>query len=110
MNLLDNARKYTETGSIEVKFGKNTNGPFFSVQDTGIGIGENEIKRVTERLYRSEPSRSRNRGGSGIGLAIASAIVKAHGASLNIDSRQGEGTTVTVQWRSDEHGTDIDRG
>lgn len=98
LNLLDNARKYTETGSIEINYGRNSGGPFFAVRDTGIGIEENEIKRVTERLYRSEPSRSRNRGGSGIGLAIASAIVKAHGASLEIKSRKNQGTTVTVQW------------
>ncbi|MGA9232272.1 MAG: HAMP domain-containing sensor histidine kinase, partial [Exiguobacterium oxidotolerans] len=98
LNLLDNARKYTETGSIEINYGRNSGGPFFTVRDTGIGIAEEDIKRVQERLYRSEPSRSRHYGGAGIGLAIASAIVKAHGASLEIKSQKNQGTTVTVQW------------
>lgn len=99
VNILDNARKYTATGDIIVRYGVNETGPYFQVRDTGIGISQESLPHVTKRLYRSEPSRSRSRGGSGLGLTIASAIVQAHGATLEIQSQKNSGTRVIVQWK-----------
>lgn len=99
LNLLDNARKYTEAGEIEVRYGTNDIGPYFAIRDTGIGIAEEALPHVKKRLYRSEPSRSRSHGGSGLGLTIATAIVQAHDALLDIKSEPNAGTIVTVQWK-----------
>ncbi|WP_026830875.1 sensor histidine kinase [Exiguobacterium antarcticum] len=99
LNLLDNARKYTETGEIKVRYGTNDIGPYFTIRDTGIGIAEEALPHVKKRLYRSEPSRSRSHGGSGLGLTIATAIVQAHDALLDIKSEPNAGTIVTVQWK-----------
>jgi signal transduction histidine kinase len=100
LNLLDNARKYTAVGQIEVEYGKNTAGAYFLVRDTGMGISAEALPHVKKRLYRSEPSRSRSHGGSGLGLTIATAIVQAHDATLDIKSEWHAGTCVTVQWKA----------
>ena len=100
LNLLDNARKYTAVGQIEVECGRNTAGAYFLVRDTGMGISAEALPHVKKRLYRSEPSRSRSHGGSGLGLTIATAIVQAHDATLDIKSEWHAGTCVTVQWKA----------
>ena len=67
------------------------------VQDSGPGIAEDELERVFERFYRSDPSRQRNEGGSGLGLAIAKSIVEKHNGRIRAESKPGEGTTIIVQ-------------
>ncbi|QNR20156.1 HAMP domain-containing histidine kinase [Exiguobacterium sp. Helios] len=99
INVLDNAKKYTATGEIVVRYGRNETGPYFQVRDTGSGISQESLPHVTKRLYRSEPSRSRSRGGSGLGLTIALAIVQAHDATLDIKSEKNAGTSVMIQWK-----------
>ena len=66
----------------------------FSVRDYGIGIPEEDLKKVTEAFYMVDKSRSRKAHGAGIGLALCDRIVKLHDSSLDIQSRLGEGTTV----------------
>jgi signal transduction histidine kinase len=66
-----------------------------TVADTGIGIPEEDIPYIFERLYRSDKSRSRSTGGSGIGLAIAAAIVRAHGGTISAES-SGRGSVFRV--------------
>ena len=66
------------------------------VQDSGPGIAENELERVFERFYRSDPSRQRNAGGSGLGLAIAKSIVEKHNGRIWAESKPGEGTTIVI--------------
>jgi two-component system phosphate regulon sensor histidine kinase PhoR len=66
------------------------------VTDTGEGIPISDIPRLTERFYRVDRARSRELGGTGLGLAIVKHIVQLHHGSLGIESRVGEGTTVTV--------------
>ena len=68
----------------------------FRVQDSGAGIAEDELERVFDRFYRSDPSRQRNEGGSGLGLAIAKSIVEKHGGRIWAESKPGEGTTIVV--------------
>ena len=67
----------------------------FEVVDTGIGIPEEQIPRVTERFYRVDPGRSRASGGTGLGLAIVKHALERHEGELTIVSREGEGSTFT---------------
>ena len=65
-----------------------------AVVDTGCGIPESEIPRLTQRFYRVDKARSRELGGTGLGLAIVKHIVQAHGGFLRIESQINQGTTV----------------
>jgi signal transduction histidine kinase len=98
-NLLSNAIKYTDKeGAITVRCAISGSFAEVSVADTGTGIAEEHLPRLTERFYRVDSSRTRgpNEGGSGLGLAICEGIVQAHKGSMHITSRPGTGTTVTV--------------
>lgn len=102
INLVDNAIKYTPTeGSVRVRARAldDGHGPgvTIDVADTGIGIPEKDLSRLTERFYRVDRARSRELGGTGLGLAIVKHIVQAHGGSLVIESRVQHGTTVRVE-------------
>src|ERR1700733_1614949 len=93
-NLVDNAAKYTpESGSIEIVWRVDSEGGYFSVTDTGIGIHADHIPRLTERFYRVDAGRARNSGGSGLGLAIVKHVLQRHDATLDIVSIQGRGST-----------------
>ncbi len=98
-NLLSNAIRYTpDHGSIRSEWNVSENGGILTVSDTGIGIDEQDIPRVTERFYRSDPARSRESGGTGLGLAIVNHIVNRHEAVLTIKSKPGEGSRFSVQF------------
>jgi two-component system phosphate regulon sensor histidine kinase PhoR len=98
-NLVDNAAKYTPvSGSIEISWTVNEDGGYFSVTDTGIGIHSDHIPRLTERFYRVDVGRARDTGGSGLGLAIVKHVLQRHGASLEISSVQGRGSTFTCHF------------
>jgi two-component system phosphate regulon sensor histidine kinase PhoR len=95
-NLLENAAKYTPAGgTITMRWSCNERGGQFSVTDTGIGIAPEHIPRLTERFYRVDAGRSRASGGSGLGLAIVKHVLQRHGASLQIESEEGRGSTFT---------------
>lgn len=96
-NLIMNAIKYTEKGSIEigVKDGLNTAKIF--VRDTGIGISEEDKARIFERFYRVDKDRSREMGGTGLGLAIAKHIVEAHSSKIEVTSEIGKGSEFSFQ-------------
>ncbi len=104
LNLIDNAIKYTPRGGRVTLHARllahpNANGGAATemiVADTGEGIPAVDIPRLTERFYRVDRARSRELGGTGLGLAIVKHIVQLHQGNLNIESRVGEGTTVTV--------------
>ena len=98
-NLLDNAAKYTPAnGHVTMQWRCDEQGGHFSVSDTGIGIAPEHIPRLTERFYRVDPSRSRASGGSGLGLAIVKHVLQRHGASLQIDSEEGRGSTFSCHF------------
>ena len=95
--LIENASKYTpEGGEIVLKSLISDGYPAFSVQDSGIGISENDLQHIFERFYRADDSRSKQTGGSGLGLAIAKWIIERHGGRFKIISRKDIGTRITV--------------
>jgi len=94
VNLLDNAIKYTENGSITLSAHESEGYAVIEVADTGIGILPEHMPYIFERFYTVEPSRSS--GGTGLGLPIARQIVQAHGGRLEVHSEAGRGTRATV--------------
>ncbi len=96
INLIDNAIKYTEKGSISIHTYSANNEVFFKIEDTGIGIPEKDLKKVFDRFYVVDKSRSKNNGGTGLGLSIVKNIVLSHNGIINIDSKIGKGTSFTV--------------
>ena len=96
-NLLDNARKAADSGQV-VLSGKSTEGGYrVTVADQGRGIPEGELNKITEPFYMVDKSRSRAEGGAGLGLALCKQIAALHGGELRFESREGRGTTVTVE-------------
>jgi two-component system, OmpR family, phosphate regulon sensor histidine kinase PhoR len=93
-NLIGNAIKYNPDGTnIRVYFGENEASVSFFIEDNGIGIEEEHLPRLFERFYRIDKERSRETGGTGLGLAIVKHIVEAHGGSISVKSKPGQGTT-----------------
>lgn len=96
MIVLDNAVKFTDPGGqVHVSVSMHEGAPTFSVDDTGIGIKEEELSRVFQRFFRGETARSRT-DGAGLGLSIASWIAREHGAKISLTSEPGKGTKVVV--------------
>lgn len=92
-NLVSNAVRYTpREGAVSIVWRTDEAGGHLEVRDTGMGIAEEEIPRVTERFYRSERGRARQKDGTGLGLAIVKHALRRHDADLEIRSRPGEGS------------------
>lgn len=100
INLIENGVKYNvPNGKVEVSViphKKDASRIMMVVHDTGIGIDEADLPRVTERFYRVDKSRSRERGGTGLGLAIVKHIMEAHGEQLYFESQVNVGTTFKL--------------
>lgn len=96
--LIENAAKYTEENEIiTLRTGVNKNGePYFSVQDNGIGISEEDIPHIFERFFRADTARVRKNGGTGLGLSIAKWIIDGHKGYFSVLSRRNIGTRITV--------------
>ena len=97
LNLLDNARKYSEPHT-KIRLGaKQISGKIhIRVQDEGKGIPEEDLPRIFERFYRVDKSRTRALGGSGLGLAIVKQLIEAHGGTVEVTSSPNEGTTFDI--------------
>lgn len=103
VNLLDNAVKYSETGS-EVRItaqacvlDSGVHGVCFEIADQGVGIPARDIERVFERFYRVDRARSRATGGIGLGLAIVRHVAHNHGGEVGVSSCEGVGSTFTLR-------------
>jgi len=94
VNLLDNAIKYTEQGTITLSARENEDCALIEVADTGIGILSEHLPHIFQRLYTVDSARSS--GGAGLGLSIARQIVQAHGGRIEVQSTVGSGTKFTV--------------
>lgn len=105
-NLVDNALKYgAPGGSVEVSLtAEEPHTAVLTVRDQGDGIAPEHLPHLTRRFYRTDPGRSRAAGGTGLGLAIVKHIVERHRGRLDIASRLGSGTTVTVRLPQAEGG------
>ncbi|BAZ43485.1 integral membrane sensor signal transduction histidine kinase [Chondrocystis sp. NIES-4102] len=93
VNLLGNAIRYTQTGSIIVSATKVHNLVWVAVSDTGVGIATEDLPFVFERFWRADPSRASHSGGTGIGLAITRRLVELQGGQIEVESELGRGTT-----------------
>jgi two-component system, OmpR family, phosphate regulon sensor histidine kinase PhoR len=96
-NLVSNAVRYTpKGGEVSISWGMQGEQAIFTVRDTGIGIEQQHIDRLTERFYRVDRGRSRETGGTGLGLSIVKHILIRHQAKLEISSEIGTGSTFSV--------------
>jgi len=97
-NLLENAHKYTPDGSSAIKLdvSRDRDAVVFEVADRGVGIAAEDLPNVFTAFFRAERSRSRETGGVGLGLTLARRIADAHGGTVSVESRLGEGTTARV--------------
>ena len=98
LNVIKNALIYTpQGGTVRITTEPTYEGEIeLTVEDTGVGIAEQDLTRVFEPFYRGDRSRNRKSGGSGLGLAIVSELVKLHKGRITIQSMLGSGTTVRI--------------
>lgn len=97
-NLVENAIKYTpEGGNVKVTIDSDHQNSFITVQDTGIGISEEEQGKIFNRFYRVDKTRDRETGGTGLGLSITHSTVLLHNGSIKVNSREDEGSTFAVR-------------
>ncbi len=95
-NLTSNAVKFTDTGRITLSAFSRSDGVVLRVQDTGVGIGEAFMPHMFEAFQQESDGLSRSHEGTGLGLAITQRLVARIGGRIEVQSKQGEGTTVTV--------------
>lgn len=96
--LIENAIKYSDEGTnVYLKAEIVEDMGVISVRDEGVGITEEDKKRIFDRFYRVDKSRTKSTGGSGLGLAIVKKIVEIHDGVIDIDSKFGEGTEILIK-------------
>ena len=100
-NLCDNAIRYNKPeGHVWASVFKKDDNIILQVKDDGIGIPEDDLNRIFERFYRVDKARSKKTGGTGLGLAIVKHISEQHEAEIQIDSTLGEGTTISIIFKT----------
>ena len=101
-NLMSNALKYSDptANPVEVTVFPDDDGARVTVRDYGIGIPEESLDKVFEPFYRTDESRTRTTGGYGLGLSLTKSIIDAHGGTIRVESKMGEGTTIMI-WLPD---------
>ncbi|WP_054957878.1 sensor histidine kinase [Paenibacillus dakarensis] len=108
LNILDNAIRYTDQGSISIHIHKSVEHVQLSIIDTGMGIPEEELPFLFDRFYRIEKSRSRQFGGTGLGLSIAKKLINLHGGQIQVSSKLGNGTRFDIYFPLDAEQEDED--
>ncbi|MGV0106230.1 sensor histidine kinase [Nostoc sp. DSM 114167] len=93
VNLLGNAVRYTNEGSITITVGTEASQLSIAVSDTGIGIAPENLPHVFERFWRADQSRDRHSGGTGIGLTISRRLIELQGGQIQVESELGVGST-----------------
>ncbi|MDR1123407.1 MAG: cell wall metabolism sensor histidine kinase WalK [Elusimicrobiota bacterium] len=96
-NLIENAVKYSEKGEIQVAARQNGAQTEISVKDAGLGIAAQDLRRIFERFYVADKSRSKKTGGTGLGLSIAKHIAEKHGGLITVESELGKGSVFTIK-------------
>jgi two-component system sensor histidine kinase BaeS len=104
-NLLQNSSRYTDApGTISVRLRRDAGRILIDWEDSAPGVPDQELARLTERLYRVEGSRSRAGGGSGLGLAIARALVEGHGGTMSAHASALGGLAIRIVFSGEGHG------
>ncbi|GAE94625.1 phosphate regulon sensor protein PhoR [Gracilibacillus boraciitolerans JCM 21714] len=101
-NLVENAVRYTEKGKITLTVQEERKDVIIRVEDTGIGIKQEDIPYLFERFYRVDKSRSRANGGTGLGLSIVKNLVEMHDGSIQVESEIDKGTAITLRFPTEE--------
>ena len=96
LNLTSNAVKFTERGSVTVSFAIDDGHACLAVEDTGVGISEENIRRVFEPFEQADNSYAKSNGGTGLGLTLVRALAQLHGGTCKIESKLGKGTRVEI--------------
>jgi two-component system sensor histidine kinase SenX3 len=97
-NLVDNAVKYSENGGLVRLSARSCDGSIdISISDRGIGIPQRDMGRIFERFYRVDRARSRTTGGTGLGLSIVRHVAANHGGTVDVTSKEGEGSTFVLR-------------
>ena len=99
-NLLSNAAKFSDPGTpitVALRNDDASNDVIIEVRDQGIGIPDEQLDRIFDRFYQVDGGATRSAGGFGIGLSLTRHFVEAHGGTISVWSRQGQGTTFTVR-------------
>lgn len=96
--LINNALKYTERGSVKINLSSSLHGTILiRIEDTGIGIPENEHKKICEKFFRGEGAKKKEEIGSGLGLFAVQKIAEKHGGKLFFTSTLGKGSVFTLE-------------
>jgi two-component system, cell cycle sensor histidine kinase DivJ len=98
LNLLSNAIRFSDRGGkIVIGARAEAGAVIFTVEDSGVGMSDEDLRRIGEPYFQARSSYDRRHGGTGLGLSIVKGLVRLHGGELSIRSRVGEGTRVTVR-------------
>lgn len=96
LNLLNNARRFTEHGTVRLSARQSAQEVILEVSDTGIGVAPEKLLHLFDEFYQVDSSLRRSRSGAGLGLSISKKFVEAHGGRIWVESEQGQGTTFSV--------------
>lgn len=108
-NLINNAVKFTDKGSIHLSMEKENGFVVFNVTDTGHGISEENLERVFQRFQQVDGSMTRQSGGLGLGLAISEQLAALHGGTLSLTSTLGKGSTFSLRLPSAEADVSLEK-
>jgi signal transduction histidine kinase len=101
LNLLSNAAKFTEKGTITLEVAREKGEMIFRVRDTGIGITDEQMSRLFEAFAQADAGTTRRYGGTGLGLAITRRFCRLMGGDVIGDSTPGKGSTFTIRLPAD---------
>ena len=108
-NLLGNAVKFTESGSVRLDVRADGDGLVVRVADTGIGMSPDQVETVFESFRQADPSITRRYGGTGLGLAICRQLVELMDGTIEVASEPGHGTTFEVRLPQEAGAGVVDR-
>lgn len=99
LNIISNSMKFMEKDHklINISFEEHNSNLVVKIKDNGIGIDKNDLEKIFDRFYRTDPSRNRNTGGSGLGLAITRQVIEQHNGKIQADSIKGEWTEISFR-------------
>ncbi|MDM8213402.1 HAMP domain-containing sensor histidine kinase [Enterococcus hirae] len=97
VNVIQNAIQFTQNGAIAITINRGEQETSVTVKDSGIGMSETQLNNIWDRYYKADPSRKNTKyGESGLGLPIVKQLVRLHGGTIKVKSREGAGTSFTV--------------